>query len=262
MTIHHATKTRAEKLGIILVQTDADELTEATHPKSGRMVTHENPKVALNLCALSARFANNGYLLDVSEVMEVGIDGNWAVWLPQGEHTLLPFDPEDFDEDTIFAEALEEAVERELDFEDDTPQPSGGIVDPKYKERYAALGDPDNCGDWLALFLKEQFQLKADTVGGRPVFDHDGFVALLAENGVPMENAKWANSKQVKGWQGRFRMNGRQALEKRIKTIGTFRHNGDDKSELVPELWKQIATAKLEEAERKVKAKAKKKIAA
>jgi hypothetical protein len=98
------------------------------------------------------------------------------------------------------------------------------------KIRYKEKGDASNCGDWLALTLRDAFITK---VKGKKVFDMEGFVDCLRENEVDI-SGPWAKNRS-KGWQGRFRMNGRQKLEialakeghivlagKKMKPTGTF----------------------------------------
>lgn len=97
----------------------------------------------------------------------------------------------------------------------------------KAKERYRANGDVNSCGDWLAKTLKENFQ---DEEG---VFDVAAFTKCCKQNGLDVTE-KWATNRSV-GWQGRFRMNGRQKLEivlarqgfitidgQKVKPTGTF----------------------------------------
>lgn len=76
------------------------------------------------------------------------------------------------------------------------------------KPEYAARGDVNNCGDWLAITLKEAFLTNE---GKKTAFDMDGFIHCLKDNGVKVEG-RWADNRNP-GWQGRFRMNGRQKLE-------------------------------------------------
>lgn len=76
------------------------------------------------------------------------------------------------------------------------------------KERYKAKGDVSNCGDWLAVALKDAY---IEKVKGKKVFDLDGFTKCCKDNGLDVTE-KWATNRSP-GWQGRFRMNGRQKLE-------------------------------------------------
>lgn len=99
------------------------------------------------------------------------------------------------------------------------------VVAAKYKVEYAARGNANHCGDWLALMLDGMFEtviVDGDKAGS--LFNHEQYAAFLKLNGVEMVG-KWADlpSSGQKGWQGRFRMNGRQKLEKAILTSGVLR---------------------------------------
>lgn len=94
---------------------------------------------------------------------------------------------------------------------------------PEYKKR----GDINNCGDWLALVLKEQFLTTETTEEGRVTsFDVEAFTECLEANGVPVREGRrflpFAN-RRTPGWQGRFRMNGRQKLEVIVAEKGTIK---------------------------------------
>lgn len=95
------------------------------------------------------------------------------------------------------------------------------IVAQSYKDDYAARGDPRHCSDWLARELDGQF---CDAAGG---FDEPAFTRMLMDNGVALVG-KWAElpRKRTPGWQGRYRMNGRQKLEIRILQQGRLKLSG------------------------------------
>ena len=86
------------------------------------------------------------------------------------------------------------------------------------KARYKAKGDVSNCGDWLAKTLKEAF------LHPKEGFDFDAFVACCTANGLDTSE-KWAINR-APGWQGRFRMNGRQKLEIVVAKQGYLKING------------------------------------
>lgn len=104
----------------------------------------------------------------------------------------------------------------------------GTIVPEAYKIRYAERGDPDSCGDWLA-----------DTVRGETHgvegFSVEDFSAMLSANRVDMSRP-WAQApfSGRPGWQGRYRMSGRQQLEKRIAATGRL-FGADGKEIAVPD---------------------------
>lgn len=61
-----------------------------------------------------------------------------------------------------------------------------------------------SCGDWLAL------ELGARILDDKNQLQLDAFTAILDANGV--DHSRWTN--RSKGWQGRFRMTARLALQK------------------------------------------------
>lgn len=92
--------------------------------------------------------------------------------------------------------------------------PSGSIVDEAYRRMYKEQStNGQTCGDWLAEWLTCQ----VGTGGG--LFDKDAFDAILTKSGVDL-SARWAQVVGGHGWQGRYRMNGRQTLEKTVSWSG------------------------------------------
>jgi len=98
---------------------------------------------------------------------------------------------------------------------------SRSVIAPSYKDEYAARGNRWHCSDWLARELDGQF---CDAAGG---FDEPAFTQMLVDNGVELAG-KWAQlpRKRTPGWQGRYRMNGRQKLEIRILRQGLLKLRG------------------------------------
>jgi hypothetical protein len=112
--------------------------------------------------------------------------------------------------------------------EDEEPEGGRSVVREEYRQQYRAIStNKQTNGDWLAETLTGLFW---DPKQG---FNIAGFEALLDQNGVDM-TAPWARVADSgrNGWQGRFRMNGRQALEKRLAVSGVFR---DGETELTAE---------------------------
>lgn len=101
--------------------------------------------------------------------------------------------------------------------EEDEDKSSGSVVDEAYRRRYAETSSTgQSCGDWLAE------QLANDTIGADG-FRPGDFQAVLDNNRVDQTGA-WAKLPESgqKGWVGRWRMNGRQILEKAILLSGTY----------------------------------------
>jgi hypothetical protein len=86
------------------------------------------------------------------------------------------------------------------------------VVRELYKKLYKeASSTGRSCGDWLAEWLS------VETLDDDGKFVVEDFDYILTANKVPMDGA-WARLplSGQKGWVGRYRMNGRQALEKAI----------------------------------------------
>ena len=95
-----------------------------------------------------------------------------------------------------------------------------------YRARYKDGGKPENCGDWLAIKLDEICGRPSTDTRGRKrrILDLSRFDEILDANGVE-RTGKWAKLpiSGQKGWQGRYRMNGRQKLEVIVAKKGFLR---------------------------------------
>jgi len=117
------------------------------------------------------------------------------------------------------ADLLEVCEEKGLDPEsgaDEEEARSGSIVPEQYRKRYhESSSNGQSCGDWLAEWLTDQTW---SAVNGLMVED---FTAVLNANGVDMTRP-WARLPESgqNGWRGRYRMNGRQSLEKHVALNG------------------------------------------
>ena len=101
---------------------------------------------------------------------------------------------------------------------EDTKTPGQSVVLKSYQDEYRLRGNARHCSDWLATELEGLFE---DPETG--LFDVFKFASFLKANGVDL-SGKWYNLSvtQKAGWQGRFRMNGRQKLEQKITERGTI----------------------------------------
>lgn len=111
----------------------------------------------------------------------------------------------------------EETIEAALQIAPEIALPKS-VVKPTYKLAYAARvvngargkkgvskkAQARSCGDWLAL------ELASRTLDDKNQLQLDAFTAILDANGV--DHSRWTN--RSKGWQGRFRMTARLALQK------------------------------------------------
>lgn len=180
--LHHARKTKITKLAIALA---------ADWPALS-LVPHYNE--------------DESQLLKI-EVVHTG---------PEGTTSVGSFDQTAIPEIGDLLEACDEAgVDPEEGFEE--PKASGSVVPEGYRARYREVSSTkQSCGDWLAE------QLAIDTRSGGD-FLPDDFQAVLDNNSVD-QSGRWARLPQSgqKGWIGRWRMNGRQALEKAVVLAGVY----------------------------------------
>jgi len=224
MSIHHATRKKAEKYDVEIVDQEDNAEPErrfaATPNIDGNQRTfmHSDPKVAVQ-AAILARQLHLEYP---------------ALWLDQTRDVNARFRLFHEDHDDIVLEtgevpslqdcldaAIEAGVDPESNDADDAEQASGGtVVSQRYRDMYKERGNPDHCGDWLATQLDGAFHHSID---GQLRFDVDAFIEFLRNNAVDM-TGRWAQlpTANTPGWQGRFRMNGRQRLEKVVAHRGTI----------------------------------------
>lgn len=96
---------------------------------------------------------------------------------------------------------------------------AGSVVPEGYRVAYReqTVTSGQTCGDWLAHWLEQE----CHTIEG---FDRITFAGILISNAVD-QTGKWASLPESgqSGWVGRWRMNGRQQLEKTIAASGILR---------------------------------------
>lgn len=265
MAIHHSTRTKAEKLGIMLTELPLDDSGEhaaipnhpsATAPKGSVVAwwTEMNlkaygtdGKTALQQAeALQAIRAvmqdcviindvhdpflvrlfnadrtytmNREPMLPTEALTEFKQEHNWLLTsVPEdgGEAhkanfpiTDNPYPEDDEDNYARWDQEWEDSADA-ADAEGDEPEQGGSVVKSVFRLRYAELGHPSHCGDWLAVTLNNLILGKTHT-------DLEKFEALCAENGV--DTSKYRRTGN--GWQGRIRMTGRNLLARKIYLAG------------------------------------------
>lgn len=112
----------------------------------------------------------------------------------------------------------EEGIDPTPTEEEDEPRASGSVVPESYRAKYRLESTTGRSnGDWLAE------QLANDTLDGKGNLQLEDFRAVLSNNGVD-QTGKWARLPESggRGWQGRFRMNGRQVLEKLVTKAAIY----------------------------------------
>lgn len=122
------------------------------------------------------------------------------------------------------ADLLEACVELGIDpeigpegEEEEKPEASGSVVPETYRAKYREVSSNGQTnGDWLAETLVSETH-------GTDGFNVEDFTQVLSLNGVDF-SGQWAKlpTSGQKGWIGRYRMNGRQVLEKQIALTGVY----------------------------------------
>lgn len=243
MTIHHATLKRATAEGIALVETDT-AFGPAILAAADPITLHRKAATALDAAILMRMLKAEYPALVVTRVAEDGGEGDprahFRVEDRGGEHAF--YVGEELPKLADVLEACEEAgfdptVAPEGE-EEDEDERSGSVVPIVYKQRYAERGNPANCGDWLAVTLETYCHVAAEK--GRGKFDLEAFETILTTNGVPL--GPWATNRNP-GWQGRFRMSGRNVLAKTVAAKGflfvpgEITGDGKDAELAAPEEW-------------------------
>lgn len=139
----------------------------------------------------------------------IALDG--AVAYKEGTASAdCPYDSEDeeqYDDFVRWNEEWDAAADEATDSEESK---GGSVVKEKYRAKYAELGHPTHCGDWLAELLNNL------CITEKSGTDLDRFEAICAVNGVDTSGYKRSGV----GWQGRIRMTGRNLLAKRVFQAG------------------------------------------
>lgn len=182
--LHHARKAKALKLATML---DAEYPMIALHPKRDD--------------------ADNvvGFLADhVDRAEEI------ATPIYEGDKV-----PELAD---LLEVAEEQGLSLEAEEDDEEQEASGSIVKEVYRKAYReSSSNGQTCGDWLAEWLTTETYSHSE--GKANIED---LTAIFHNNGLDMTRP-WARlpESEQPGWRGRYRMNGRQALEKAVALAGT-----------------------------------------
>ncbi len=223
MTIHHAVLKKAEANGVVLQEIDDNDRTHivatGTDPEFSFSQEKSAKEVLANAIVWQMILAEHPYFTPIHEeglftVMQKGeIIGNGDDMTEAFTEAMDNYD----DTDAAIDDFGEEEEEK------DHSHSFAALA--RAKEIYRQRGNVNHCGDWIATTLEGQFLVVDD---GKEVFDYDKFTQMLDDNGVEM-TGKWADlpDSGSKGWQGRYRMNGRQRLELRIVETGFLMLKGE-----------------------------------
>lgn len=183
ISMHHATRTKATKLAAMLA---------AEYPRLVLTAKHDDNDTCTGfLCTFAP---------DTEEEQEV-YEGDKVPSLA-----------------LLLDVCAEEGLDPSAVEEEDEPRVSGSVVPESYRAKYRVESSTGRSnGDWLAE------QLANDTLGPDGNLNLDDFVAVLLNNGIAL-TGKWAMLRFSggRGWQGRFRMNGRQVLEKQVTKAAVY----------------------------------------
>lgn len=188
LNIHHATKAKARRLQATF-EADYPVLTLSFVPLAG-----DDSRVDYWVVEYDIHDEHAGeYDENALRTYDAGVK------VPELQDVLAFFD--------------EQGLDPELGFEEG---PSGSIVDDHYRVQYREVSTTKRCnGDWLAEWLAEQ------TLSGKLELQMETLEAIFSANGLDL-TAPWARAAetQSRGWQGRYRMNGRQVLERVVALNG------------------------------------------
>ncbi len=250
MNIHHKISSRAKASGIEFeeINLNGEPIgVTAIHDDSGCQISHADPKHALAMC-LTLKMISIEYpaVLVSQDKLADGLTGIAYTFIAQANvggklktiHTFEARNAEDLKDACYDAihNAQEAGVETETD-EDEEEKPTSSVVPVRYRELYRRVSDGTNCGDWLATTLNESCK---DGIGKRAPFKIDVFHHILMLNGVNLTGA-WVTNRN-NGWQGRYRMTGRNMLTKIVAGTGILLvghpETPDDVKELTaPQAW-------------------------
>lgn len=141
----------------------------------------------------------------IERINGIAVDGRvaYSEGTPAGD---CPYSSET-DDDAEYAnfERWNEEWDAAADEHEEEEGPKGSVVSEKYRSKYAEMGHPTHCGDWLAETLNELCQNKGGT--NLELFEH-----ICSLNGVDTSKYKRSGI----GWEGRIRMTGRNLMAKRV----------------------------------------------
>lgn len=223
--VHHATTKRAETNGVTLSwepkhqQFSASKIDVYDKPRFVRQV--EAKQALADLLAIFEYEAAHP-AIRIQQTLVNGVHSDFAAVFHSHRSTVI-------DRNSDLADLISDLNEMD-DEEIDALKPEsegGGVVPIKYKQRYAANGDPTTCGDWLAQLLNHYCQVEGEIVKesklvsqgpqGRAVThtNLDFVEAIAVANGVDTPRMDKLG-RESNGWQGRYRMTVRNMLTKRV----------------------------------------------
>lgn len=188
-TMHHATRARLSKLGLVAQILADGETYRITNQEGQTMAENKDPKAAADEAIekqIAATQADQG-ATDGDDADEGHEDG-----------------AEDGDETTGAGDTAEDTTtaEGEADEAEDEGKGKGSVVRPTYRQKYKEIGAHDSNGDALALAFRDFVTVETPVEGKKPVvgLSMERLQAVADANGIDM--ARWAHQNN-----GQKRMN-------------------------------------------------------
>jgi len=226
MNIHHTHKKQAEKIGTILEEHGS--FIRATWPMRNVHIFSQDAKAAVQQIAAVQRIIRGAeergiemsVLPSISSPSMVhiligGIPGTEIktpiMWLQDANlYEGAPSNGSNTEASEMEPTSPEASVEEgeEVPTEPEEKKSGSSVVKQEYRARYAEAGHPSNCGDELAQRLDNLVKPKHTNL--------DQFRQICEANGVDLSKLNTTNH----GWQGRYRMTGRNMLAKKVYSNG------------------------------------------
>lgn len=225
--LHHKIASKAKASGVTIEETTHNgEISGfvAVHEDSGCQVIHKDAKHALAMCLVLKSVAveyPSVLFTQLNPEHEISYVFRGQASVKSEFLTIHEFTATEAEKlrDECF-EAIHKLADMGVDVEgqdseDEEDKPIASVVPVKYREIYKLVSDGSNCGDWLAVTLNAYCK---EGTGKRAPFLINVFQHILELNGVDLSGA-WVNNRNS-GWQGRFRMTGRNMLTKAVARRG------------------------------------------
>lgn len=237
-------KSNAKKAGITITESHISEelIYIAVHDDTGCQITHTDAQKAVDCCAVLKSVAIEYPSVLISQETPDNLISFKFVAQAQVNkelktiHTFEASCPNKLRDECF--ESIHKLMDLGVEIEAEEEEvKTASVVPPRYRQIYHEVSDGTNCGDWLALTLNEFCK---DGMGKRAPFLLERFHHILILNNVNLTGA-WVNNRNS-GWQGRFRMTGRNMLTKIVGAKGFlvvgYPETPDEIKELeAPEGW-------------------------
>jgi len=208
---------------------------ESKMAKRQRKAKTEAEMAAIEADRIAAAAGTGPYAEPTEEDHEIAREIFKEMNAPTPEDVAAYEDQQDEEAEMTEEELLEATALGESEEADEERVPNSIVKDKfkvKYIENATALGLTSKAAkrsnwDWLSQMLA------AFCMNDKGKIDIGSFTDVLDANGV--DHSKWTN--RNKGWEGRFRMTGRVALQKVVANSGVLKWPGDLEATPAPAEW-------------------------